>query len=296
MAVNWVIPMRELGQILQEAREAKGITLEEVESATHMRVKFLRALEQGQPEVFLTPLQLRGFLRNYATYLGLDPEPLLERYILTNGSRPVQVQPSTNGEWRVLFRHPADISRHRPSLLSWDLLISMIILAAVAGFVLWYGSQLLNGTTPSLPFNLEALGLAPTATATSAPLPAGGIPQPTAESVPTVSPSAEPGQEAIGQPAPSIPPGVAQLDVTATERTWVRVTVDGAVAFEGLLMPEEHRTWQGQQSIQLLTGNAAGLTVAFNGRSIGALGTRGQVVQRTWTPAGEVVPTVTPTR
>lgn len=288
--------MRELGQILQEAREAKGVTLEEVESATHMRVKFLRALEQGQPEVFLTPLQLRGFLRNYATYLGLDPEPLLERYILTNGSKPVQVQPGTNGEWRVLFRHPADISRHRPSLLSWDLLISVIILAAVAGFVLWYGSQLLNGTMPNLPFNLDALGLAPAATATSAPSPAGAAPQPTAGSLPTPSPSAEPGQEATNPPATSIPPGVAQLDVTATERTWVRVTVDGAVAFEGLLMPEEHRTWQGRQSIQLLTGNAAGLIVSFNGRLLGTLGTRGQVVQRTWTPAGEVAPTATPTR
>lgn len=286
--------MRELGQILQEAREAKGVTLEEVESATHMRVKFLRALEQGQPDIFPTSLQLRGFLRNYAIYLGLDPEPLLERYI-TNGNIPAQLRPGVNGEWRALFRHPADISPRRPALLSWDLLISIVILAAVAAFVVWNGSQLLSGNTPTLPFNLESLGASATATATSEPPPAGAEPNSTVESAPTETQGAAPAEEASEQPTPAIPEGVAQLDVTATATVWVRITVDGEIAYEGLLKPGEHKTWQGQESVELLTGDAALLTVAFNGRPVGALGARSQIAQRIWTPAGEVTPTATPT-
>jgi cytoskeletal protein RodZ len=289
--------MRELGQILQEAREAKGLSLEQVESATHMRVKFLRALELGQPELFPTPLQMRGFLRNYARYLGLDPDPLLQRYAAPNGKNgrgAVQVQPDLNGEWRAMFRRPADISRRRASFFSWDLLISVVILAAVAGFVLWYGSQLISGTTPSLPFNLGALMGTPAATATNAAIPAGALTQPPPEIEPTDAPSEAPPAEATQLPAPAVPEGVAQLDVTATERTWVRVTVDGNVEYEGLMTPDEQKSWQGQESIQLLTGNAAGLNVTFNVQPVGALGARGQVVQRAWTPTGEVASTPTP--
>jgi len=285
--------MRELGQILEEARQAKGLTLEQVESETHMRVKFLQALEQGQTDAFPTPLQMRGFLRNYARYLGLDPEPLLERYA-TNGNAPPSLPPPVNNEWRAMFLHPAEISPRRFSPFSWDFLLSVLILVAVAAFVVYYGSQLISGGL-NLNLGLGLGGPTPAATATAPSTPLASVPQQATAIPPTAT---LPGQAAAtpAQAAPPLPAGTLQLDLTASERTWVRITVDGQVTFEGLLAPAEHKSWQGQQSIQLLTGNAAGLSATLNGRPLGSLGARGQVVERTWTPAGEVTPTAMPVR
>lgn len=72
--------MDELGQILREAREARGLTLEQVAEETRINRRFLDALEQGDYVTLPTPVHVRGFLRNYARFLKLDPAPLLERY------------------------------------------------------------------------------------------------------------------------------------------------------------------------------------------------------------------------
>ncbi len=72
--------MDEIGQILREARENKGLTLEEVQAAIRINPRFLQALEEGEYDALPSPVHVRGFLRNYARYLGLDPEPLLARY------------------------------------------------------------------------------------------------------------------------------------------------------------------------------------------------------------------------
>ena len=72
-----------IGQQLQQARQSQQLTLEQVASATLMRVRYLRALEEGDFAAMPSMAQARGFLRAYASYLKLDPEPLLKEL---NGS------------------------------------------------------------------------------------------------------------------------------------------------------------------------------------------------------------------
>ena len=69
-----------IGDLLREAREARGHSLEDVEKATRIRVKYLEALESGDFGVLPSATQARGFLRNYAQFLGLDAEAVLARY------------------------------------------------------------------------------------------------------------------------------------------------------------------------------------------------------------------------
>lgn len=64
--------MRTVGVILKEARLAKGLTLEEVELATKIRAKFLAAMESDDFSRLPTPAVTRGFVNNYADFLGLD--------------------------------------------------------------------------------------------------------------------------------------------------------------------------------------------------------------------------------
>ena len=71
--------LTELGEQLRHARELRGLSLRDLEQATRIRVKYLRALEEGDLNVLSTEVQIRGFLRNYALHVGLDPESALRR-------------------------------------------------------------------------------------------------------------------------------------------------------------------------------------------------------------------------
>ncbi|WP_298980619.1 helix-turn-helix domain-containing protein [Caldilinea sp.] len=68
-----------IGAILRERREAMGVTLAEVEVATRIRQKYLAALESDEWDLLPGEVVGRGFLRNYSTYLGLDPNEMIER-------------------------------------------------------------------------------------------------------------------------------------------------------------------------------------------------------------------------
>ena len=72
--------VEKLGKYLRENREAKGITLEEIEQVSNISLTYLRALEAGQDHVLPASTFTVGFLRQYARCIGLDPEEVVLRY------------------------------------------------------------------------------------------------------------------------------------------------------------------------------------------------------------------------
>ena len=72
--------MPEIGEMLREARMRKRIDMTEVESATKIRGKYLRALENEEWDLLPGPTFVKTFLRTYAEYLDLDPRLLVEEY------------------------------------------------------------------------------------------------------------------------------------------------------------------------------------------------------------------------
>lgn len=80
-------------------------------------------------------------------------------------------------------------------------------------------------------------------------------------------------------PEPTLPEAPAEgflATVTASSKTWVRVSLDGETTFEGLLESAEKKTFHGKDELQLRTGNAGATRVAINGRDQGAVGRDGQ--------------------
>src|SRR5919202_345361 len=69
-----------IGERLREARMRQKIDIAEVESATKIRAKYLRALENEEFSLLPGNTFVKTFLRTYAEYLGLDPQLLLEEY------------------------------------------------------------------------------------------------------------------------------------------------------------------------------------------------------------------------
>jgi cytoskeleton protein RodZ len=80
-----------IGQRLKEAREEQRLTLEKVFESTRIRVQYLQALEADDLSVMPSPVQARGYLRNYAEYLGMDVGKMLEDLRESNAQSPSEV-------------------------------------------------------------------------------------------------------------------------------------------------------------------------------------------------------------
>lgn len=80
--------METIGQILKNAREKKGLSVEELESSTHIVAKFIKALENEEFDTLPGEIYVKGFIKNLSDKLSLDADTVLERYNLQkNGVR-----------------------------------------------------------------------------------------------------------------------------------------------------------------------------------------------------------------
>lgn len=79
--------MGEIGETLRERRMSLKIDVHEVEEATKIRAKYLRALENEEYNLLPGGAYVKSFLRTYADYLGLDPRPLVDQYRAQGGSQ-----------------------------------------------------------------------------------------------------------------------------------------------------------------------------------------------------------------
>ena len=276
--------MDTLGIWLRQVREAQGSTLEEAEAATRIRARLLEALEAGDYAAFPGgDVQLRGFLRIYARYLGLPPDEVLARYNAevhgveaTSPSAPAEEQPIAlaRAPTRPMTFQPPNVavSTVRPRRLGIEtLLLAGIVLIAVVAIV--------AGVAYLVSRNRGDEGIdAATATATT---PAQAA-LPTTAARTTVSPAVTP-------TFPADPQGGVTLALEATEHVWVRVKADGRTIFEGMLATGQVETWSGQEVVVVETGNGAGLQVTVNGQPQGTICGRNQVCARGWGPTGELV-------
>jgi cytoskeletal protein RodZ len=114
--------MPEIGETLREARMRRRIDMTEVETATKIRGKYLRALENEEWDLLPGPTFVKSFLRTYAEYLGLDARLLVEEY------RQRYERPATQDLTPFSARRGQARRRRAPALAGPVL--------AVAGFVL----------------------------------------------------------------------------------------------------------------------------------------------------------------
>lgn len=299
--------MDELGSLLREAREAKGLTLAEAQQATRINSNFLEALEDGRYDLLPTQVHVRGYLRNYAKYLELDPKPLLDRYELNkdnirNQKQPVNVEdisgiePIPPREDQV-FYDPVNMdlsgAAKRDSGSAVRIIIILALLASLALIANRFiplitgnrdGTEALSSSIEDAVSNItnETAGQ-PTITPDPAIIPGAGEP------ITSTSRNAALQLPTPTATRPSLPATLEQIRMRLeiTERTWMRVTIDDEVVFEGLARNGDGPfEWEASEKAQLLTGNAIGVFVTINDVELGRLGGRAQVVDETWTTTG----------
>lgn len=85
--------MERAGRILKEAREDKDITLREASNATKIGIRFLRALENDEYDIFPSQIYLRSFLKSYATFLGMDGEKVAGEFRSSQFTQRIKFSP-----------------------------------------------------------------------------------------------------------------------------------------------------------------------------------------------------------
>ena len=123
-----------LPERLLAAREAKGVDLYRAERDTKIRARYLGALERGDYRELPGAVYTKGFLRNYALYLGLDPDEVLVQWRRERGDGGAQSEPTINV--------PRPLSAPGRGLtLSMGLLVAVAVVAVAVLFVGYIASR-----------------------------------------------------------------------------------------------------------------------------------------------------------
>lgn len=279
----------ELGAQLRERRETLNLTREEIERHIRVRAHYLRALEEGDFGGLPSAVQTRGMLNNYATFLDLDVDALLLEFAEVLQARHRERHPLPPGaRGKPAPGAPSSLPPLR-GFMAADMLGILLVIALIA-FSIWGVQRVfemseaasVEPTVPSISEILETPVVAvSTGTATFALVDLDNL---TATLSPLNTPAA----------LPTIPPGVTvQLNIIALERTFLRVIVDGEVAFEGRVVPGTAYPFDAATEIEVLAGNGAALRVAYNQRDLGLLGGYGEVVMLIYRAEGVITPTPT---
>lgn len=244
--------MPALGEQFRAAREARGLSLSEVAEQIRIRSVYLAEIEAENWGAIGAPVYVRGFLRTYARFLGLDAEEAVAGFNKTSPAAPVS---ESVGISNTAVR--ADTEPRNLSPLLW---IATGVAIILVGFVIYNYAM------------LRSPGSRGTVAAGSA------VP---ATPVPSGLPSNSPGASAV--PAVTASPSLKQtLQVNVVSGSWLRVTVDGNVRIEGTFPKGTTKVFHGRIAL-VRVGNAGGVDVIVNGKRVGPLGKTGDVVDRSFT-------------
>lgn len=267
--------MSGIGEQLRQARLAKGIDLQEIARETRISSRYLEALEREDFEVLPGALFARNFARQYAALVGLDqsliesnldrafpkaPDPVLEQ--LSTRQTTIQLQPL-----RDSFNFDSSSWRRA----RWSSVALVAVLGASSA--IYMGWQELSGVFA------EAR--------TAARVQQQQPPAEPAPSAPTVT--TQPAEHTMAVPAsdtgaaPSTESTITisadgmAVQVVASQATWVSMSANGKRVFSGILEPNERKIISGVANAKLVVGNAGGIEILTNGKSIGPIGPNGQV-------------------
>lgn len=316
--------MASLGEKLKEARLKQGLSLDEIASKTRIQLHFLEAIEQDRVEKIPGDFFRKSFVRQYASTLGLDPEEFETTTEIQFGSfgstssalqerlsMPEQPDlpplPTPGGQGGFSFRQV---------FLSVGLLIGVIAVCAVA-YMIWEDSQTRDRSvssateatqtteSPSVPVAQVKPEVAPESTAEQSAVEPGpsdsslagtSLPAETGLATPPATPAALPetppataAAPASGEasPVPTVlGSGERELRLSASALTWVRVRDGEKTVYVGTIDAGQSRVIRVGANAQILTGNAGGLSVVWQGSDVGKIGPVGQVRTVTLTPEG----------
>ena len=270
--------MSSVGEILKNTREAKGITIEQVAEATSIRVLYLEAIENEQFNLVPGEVYLKGFIRNYANYIGLNGPAMVEKYkeqVEANKKHEHPVQADTND---IKHKQPEQINQRKTKSAKSDvsaiksllekyvtkrnivLLAGIIVFIAAASFL----SSFFSGSKDSEPSKTK---------------------QAAVESVQSESANKSQAASVLkDQSGVYIVKDAASIEaqVEFSGDCWTEAYADGKEVFMGMMSAGKTVNWKAEKELQIKVGNVRVAKINCNGQLIPYAPDENGIVVRTF--------------
>ena len=277
-----------LADKLRGERERKGLSIKDVASATSIRALYIEGLESGDYSKLPAEVYIKGFIRNYASYLGLDPKEMMKEYLSENHpDKLAEVEASEEAAQKMeedrkehkedLFHETlavASVSDDAEEISSSDLLnppahrhrrLNILVAGIILILVIAGAGYLLADSGPDSQQGTASKSAAQQDNAKEA--------------------QAAQTAEQEKQPEPQVD-GV-EVFAKFNERCWVQVKVDGKVEFAGVVEKGQTRQYKGSNEVSITAGNAGAVSYTVNGKDEGVAGEKGQVAVKTFKKAAQ---------
>lgn len=296
----------QIGSYLQEVRQEQSLSIEQIATKTMIQARLLRAIEAGNLDGLPEAIYVRGFIKRYAEFLGLNGNDVAKSFPLypDTGDLEPTWQNSDVAQLRQTHLYLAYVALITVAVISLGAVLTKLSNRDVSP----NPSLAEESSTPSLSSSSDSI---PSTAESDSSLSAEGdgigddganaesqvIESPGRDvsldgTSDTTSDSVDDGVESILQVpgldedllATTLDPSLAdkpvQVELELKDRSWLRVIVDGTQDFEGVLPEGTQRTWAGESSIVVRAGNAGGVLIAFNGSDTEPMGEPGAVSER----------------
>lgn len=281
------------GGALRQAREAQGLSVQDVASKLRLSSKQIDAIEADHFSILPEPTIVRGFIRNYAKQLKINAEPLLDAYTVivpSNTQHELILKPTTNmqvttgdkpkagsyiwaglaallalGAWLFYQNY---IEKPSPTKPSATMESDVEILQPLPEPALPAAER-----APELQAATElALPPAPDIALPAAPAPAStapAAPLPTSSAAIVAAPLPLPTPAEIAPAADSAPVGLAKLEFNASQETWVGIIdAEGKQIYDKIIYAGSREVVEAKLPLNVTVGNARASSLTMNGKAI----------------------------
>jgi len=253
--------MKDIGNFLRERREARGISLIEVEKDLKIRKKYLQALEEGKIDAIPGKAYLIGYLRNYSKYLGIDEENI-NQIIQTYNNLEKKRAVLEKTKEKSIYLKSKDKSIFEKKKFFFP--VKYVYLTSFV-LIIFIGLFLLNRSLRE---------------AQDFPVPSPEIENETginvvekADDISTLT------EELIESEAEAIIAEYSTQDsvlaeklpilkLIASDKTWVKILSEDKIIFEGILFNGEEYFWETDQTLEIVTEYPTKIEAYYDDESI----------------------------
>ncbi|MBU0548556.1 MAG: DUF4115 domain-containing protein [Candidatus Omnitrophica bacterium] len=259
------------GARLKKVRQERGLSLEDIQKKTKIHLNVLRAIE-GDSISNLSPIYLKGFIKIYCNYLGLDlkeylgeanqfHKPVLNAAVGRDIGERIEKKPALIKEVSV------KLSAIRPSARLKKIIVFAVIVI-VSIFLAVKLVKVVSSWHKKASAKTKIFKPVPAAKTTREFLPKEVINKSSAKNIPK--------QVKVQK---DLPQGF-MFGIFARDKSWISAKVDGKVVFHGVLGRGRFETWQAKEKIELSLGDAGAVELQVNDQRFTKLGRRGQPLKK----------------
>lgn len=230
-----------IGIELKRERELRGITLQEISDTTKINLRYLRDLEEDRLDNLPGSFFIKGIIRSFAKYIGLDENTILNSYYESELLREQEKKVQEKESQKTQYILPIKVKR---ILYSISLFLALMAVLTFIWIVFFQKNQ--EQKVEETPSVLTI--------------------QETAPGPPKETPILEEEKELI-------------LDLTFMMETWIQIYADGELVIEGLKLEGEKVQVIAKKELLIHTGNAGGISFTLNNKIGKPFGEPGAVVK-----------------